>query len=305
MESIALHILGCGSALPTVEHWPTSQALVVRGKVFLIDCGEGCQLMLRKQRVSFSRIVALFVSHLHGDHLFGLPGLLGTLALLGRTGTLKIYGPQGIAEFVDFIQSHFMSYPDAYPIEVYEHSTTESQTDFEDPSLKVSTLPLVHRIPTAGYLFEEKCAALHLDKAATDFYKIPLADYPEILLGAPYALPDGRVIPNSHLTRKGRMPRKYAFCTDTKYNPQLSSLVKGVDLLYHESTYLEVDRERAESHFHSTAAEAAKIAQEAGAKRLLLGHYSSRYSDTSLFLKEAQAIFPNTLASYEGMTLEL
>lgn len=305
MESIALHILGCGSALPTVEHWPTSQALIVRGKVFLVDCGEGCQLMLRKQRISFSRIVALFISHLHGDHLFGLPGLLGTLALLGRTGVLKIYGPEGTAEFVEFVRSRFMDHPDTYPIEVYEHPTDKSQQIFEDASLKVSTLPLVHRIPTAGFLFEEKCATLHLDKAAADFYKIPLADYPDILLGAPYALPDGRVIPNRHLTRKGRMPRRYAFCTDTMYQEELATLIKGVDLLYHESTYLEADKDRAEKHYHSTACDAARIAKVAGAKRLLLGHYSSRYSDNSLFLQEAQTIFANTSLAREGLIVDL
>lgn len=305
MESIALHILGCGSALPTVEHWPTSQALVVRGKVFLVDCGEGCQLMLRKQRISFSRIVALFISHLHGDHLFGLPGLLGTLALLGRTGVLKIYGPEGIAEFVEFVRSRFMNHPDTYPIEVYEHPTDKSHQIFEDASLKVFTLPLVHRIPTAGFLFEEKCAPLHLDKAAADFYKIPLADYPEILLGAPYALPDGRVIPNCHLTRKGRVPRRYAFCTDTMYQEELATLIKGVDLLYHESTYLEADKDRAEKHYHSTACDAARIAKTAGAKHLLLGHYSSRYSDNSLFLQEAQTIFANTSLAREGLIVDL
>lgn len=305
MESLALHILGCGSALPTTEHGPTSQALVIRGKIFLIDCGEGCQLMLRKQHLSFSRIVALFISHLHGDHLFGLPGLLGTLALLGRTGTLKIYGPEGISEFVDFIKSRFMTRENTYQIEVFEHKTAQSCTIFEDASMKVSTLPLIHRIPTAGYLFEEKCASRHLDKDSVTFYNVPIANYSEILAGASYAHPDGRTIPNEQLTKAGRTPRRYAFCSDTMYNAQLPSMIEGVDLLYHESTYLASDKDRAEKHFHSTASDAARIAQKANVKQLLLGHYSSRYDNAKLFLDEARQIFPNTLLSKEGMIINL
>lgn len=305
MESMILHILGCGSALPTVSHGATSQALVVRGKIFLIDCGEGCQLMLRRQRLSFSRIVAIFISHLHGDHIFGLPGLLGSLALLGRTGALHIYGPRGIADFVDFIRKNFLREEESYPIEVHEHDAEEPARIFDDQSMRVSTLPLRHRIPTTGYLFEEKCPPRHLNKAAVDFYGIPIVAYPEILMGMPYRLPDGREIPNRQLTFPGRKPRRYAFCSDTCYHPPLSDLVKGVDLLYHESTYAQTDKDRASRHYHSTSRQAAMIARDAQVKRLLLGHYSSRYHDLAPLLQEAREVFDNCILSNEGMTLEL
>lgn len=304
MEPFTLHILGCGSALPTQAHWPSSQAIVLRGKVYIVDCGEGCQLMLRTQRVNFSRIVAIFISHLHGDHLFGLPGLISTLGLLGRTATLHIYGPRGLKAYIRDTESRFLQ-GNGYDIEVHEHGDKASQLIFEDPSVKVSTLPLLHRIPTTGYLFEEKCAPLHLNKIAANFYGVPLAAYPEILIGMPYTMPDGREIANKHLTRPGRRPRKYAYCSDTAYNPKLPELVHAVDLLYHEATYAEADRLRAKQHWHSTAQDAAKIALAAEAKRLLLGHFSSRYPSPTLLLEEARVLFSETDLAQEGLKIEI
>lgn len=300
-----LHILGCGSALPTLQHLPTSQALVVRGKVFIIDCGEGCQLSLRKQRISFGRIVAIFISHLHGDHTFGLPGLLSTLALTGRNGTLHIYGPEGITDYIAFIKKQFLDERTCYPIEVHEHRAEKKQLVYEDNSLKVHSLPLVHRIATTGYLFEEQCTALHLNKAAVDFYKIPIADYPNILMGMPYLLPDGRTIPNHHLTTLGRKGRSYAFCSDTKYHPPLADMIRGVDLLYHEATYAEAEASFASKYYHSTAKEAARIASSANAGKLLLGHFSSRYKEEAILLDEAREIFANSQLANEGMVITL
>lgn len=305
MESFSLHVLGCGSALPTQEHWPTSQAIELRGKIYLIDCGEGCQLMLRRQHISFSKVVAIFISHLHGDHLFGLPGLLSTLALLGRKGTLYVYGPKGISEYIRFVQKHFLDRSDDYPIEVFEHGNTTSELIFEDNSLYVRTIPLNHRIPTTGYLFEEKCAARHLNRSAVDFFGIPIVAYRDILDGFPFVLPDGQIIDNKKLTFPGREPRRYAFCSDTCYKPNIVSLVKDVTLLYHEATYCEADAHKAEAHFHSTAKQAAMIAQSASVKRLLLGHFSSRYNDLDMLLNEAKEVFPNTLLANEGLIINL
>ena len=304
MEPFTLHILGAGSALPTLRHSPSCQALSIRGKLFIVDCGEGCQLSLRRSRLSIARIQAIFISHMHGDHVFGLPGLLSTLALLGRKGALSVFGPKGIKRYLDDMGRIF--WPDMpYPIEVYEHDAEESSVIYDDRSLRVSTLPLIHRLPTTGYLFEEKCAPRHLDKAAADFYCVPIADYPDILNGAPFTAQDGTIIPNSRLTKPGYTPRRYAYVSDTALNTKLIPLLKGVDLLYHEATYMQRDAARAAETAHSTSEDAATIASEAAVGKLLLGHYSARYDDHAPLLEEARRIFPNSQLTSEGDVIEL
>lgn len=206
METLSVHILGCGSALPTTKHNPSAQALTLRGKVYLVDCGEGTQLQIRRQGLHFGRIHTIFISHLHGDHCFGLPGLLSTLSMLGRTGELHIHGPEGLTEYIDSHRKSFLAECN-YEIITHEHDYRKSEVIHEDPSLCVRSLPLSHRIPTMGFLFEERCAARHLDKPAVDFYQVPRCCYPAILLGESYTAQDGSIIPNNRLTKPGRVPR--------------------------------------------------------------------------------------------------
>ena len=304
METLSVHILGCGSALPTTKHNPSAQALTLRGKVYLVDCGEGTQLQIRRQGLHFGRIHTIFISHLHGDHCFGLPGLLSTLSMLGRTGELHIHGPEGLTEYIDAHRKSFLA-ECSYEIITHEHDYRKSEVIHEDPSLCVRSLPLSHRIPTMGFLFEERCAARHLDKPAVDFYQVPRCCYPACLLGESYTAQDGSIIPNNRLTKPGRIPRRYAYCSDTEYFPNLIEQVRGVDLLYHEATFGEDLRARLATTAHSTAREAATIALKAEVKRLLIGHYSSRYTDVTPLLDEARSVFPNTTAAQEGLIIHL
>lgn len=304
METLSVHILGCGSALPTTKHNPSAQALTLRGKVYLVDCGEGTQLQIRRQGLHFGRIHTIFISHLHGDHCFGLPGLLSTLSMLGRTGELHIHGPEGLTEYIDAHRKSFLA-ECSYEIITHEHDYRKSEVIHEDPSLCVRSLPLSHRIPTMGFLFEERCAARHLDKPAVDFYQVPRCCYPAILLGESYTAQDGSIIPNNRLTKPGRIPRRYAYCSDTEYFPNLIEQVRGVDLLYHEATFGEDLRARLATTAHSTAREAATSALKAEVKRLLIGHYSSRYTDVTPLLDEARSVFPNTTAAQEGLIIHL
>ena len=304
METLSVHILGCGSALPTTKHNPSAQALTLRGKVYLVDCGEGTQLQIRRQGLHFGRIHTIFISHLHGDHCFGLPGLLSTLSMLGRTGELHIHGPEGLTEYIDAHRKSFLA-ECSYEIITHEHDYRKSEVIHEDPSLCVRSLPLSHRIPTMGFLFEERCAARHLDKPAVDFYQVPRCCYPAILLGESYTAQDGSIIPNNRLTKPGRVPRRYAYCSDTEYFPNLIEQVRGVDLLYHEATFGEDLRTRLATTAHSTAREAATIALKAEVKRLLIGHYSSRYTDVTPLLDEARSVFSNTTAAQEGLIIHL
>lgn len=304
METLSVHILGCGSALPTTKHNPSAQALTLRGKVYLVDCGEGTQLQIRRQGLHFGRIHTIFISHLHGDHCFGLPGLLSTLSMLGRTGELHIHGPEGLTEYIDSHRKSFLA-ECSYEIITHEHDYRKSEVIHEDPSLCVRSLPLSHRIPTMGFLFEERCAARHLDKPAVDFYQVSRCCYPAILLGESYTAQDGSIIPNNRLTKPGRVPRRYAYCSDTEYFPNLIEQVRGVDLLYHEATFGEDLRARLATTAHSTAREAATIALKAEVKRLLIGHYSSRYTDVTPLLDEARSVFPNTTAAQEGLIIHL
>lgn len=304
METLSVHILGCGSALPTTKHNPSAQALTLRGKVYLVDCGEGTQLQIRRQGLHFGRIHTIFISHLHGDHCFGLPGLLSTLSMFGRTGELHIHGPEGLTEYINAHRKSFLA-ECSYEIITHEHDYRKSEVIHEDPSLCVRSLPLSHRIPTMGFLFEERCAARHLDKPAVDFYQVPRCCYPAILLGESYTAQDGSIIPNNRLTKPGRIPRRYAYCSDTEYFPNLIEQVRGVDLLYHEATFGEDLRARLATTAHSTAQEAATIALKAEVKRLLIGHYSSRYTDVTPLLDEARSVFPNTTAAQEGLIIHL
>lgn len=304
MSDFKLHILGCGSALPTVRHMPTSQALELRGKLMLIDCGEGTQRQIRKQGLSFEAIRVILITHLHGDHIFGLPGLISTMSMLGRGRGLTIIGPRGTKHTIGSMLN-LLCDSIGFDISIHEYNDRQSQLVFEDRSVQVYSIPLEHRMPTQGYLFKEICTERHIDKASCEFYHVPRSAYPALLRGEDWQSEEGDIVSNTRLTKMGRKPRSYAVCTDTAYIPTLASAITGVDLLYHEATFMSSESLRAEETQHSTASQAATVAQMGQVGQLLIGHYSARYTDITPLLKEAQAIFPNTLASNEGMIVEI
>lgn len=304
MEKFELHILGCGSALPTTRHFPTSQVLNVRDKLFMIDCGEGAQLQFRKSHLKFSRLNHIFISHLHGDHCFGLMGLVSTLNLLGRTSDLHIYSPAGLEDLLRPLLD-FFNHSLTYRILFHEFETASSTLIYEDRSLTVTTIPLKHRIPCCGFLFAEKPSPNHIVRDMVDFYRVPLFELNRIKNGADYVTPEGDVIPNSRLTTPASPPRKYAYCSDTIYLSSLCEQIRGVDLLFHEATFGKDNVARAKETFHTTATEAAMLARDAGVKRLLIGHFSARYEDDQLLLQEASNIFPETILAKEGLGVQI
>lgn len=304
MEPFKVHILGCGSALPTSKHNASSQVVEIREKLFMIDCGEGTQVQLRRSRIRFTKISCVFISHLHGDHCFGLMGLISTFGLLGRTSTLRVYAPRELEEILKAQMQLFCNGLD-FKVEFHAVDTTVSKVIYEDRSLTVTTLPLDHRIACCGFLFREKQGLPHIRRDMLDCYDIPLSQVNNIKNGADWTTVDGEVIPHTLLTTPADSPRSYAYCSDTRYMPQLYRLLEGVDTLYHESTYGNENVERARLYYHSTAAQAAQVARDAKVKKLILGHYSARYNDEKTLLKEAMQIFPNCLLGNEGMTINV
>ena len=304
MEPFKIHILGCGSALPTLRHNPSAQVVELRGKQFMIDCGEGTQTQMRRQRIGFNKVVAIFISHIHGDHCFGLIGMLSSFGLLGRTMPLAIYAPKEFKPVLDMMLKTFC-YDFDYEIQFHAVDTTKQQVIYEDRSLTVESIPLKHRLPTCGFLFREKPTLPHIRRDMIDFYRIPVSQINNIKNGASWTDEEGREIPNERLTMPADKPRSYAYCSDTSYLPALHERIAGVSCLYHESTYTTADADRAEMYFHSTAAQAAQVARDANAGRLLLGHYSSKYDDELQLLKEAQEVFAQSQLTNEGMTIDL
>ena len=294
MEKFELHILGCGSALPTTRHFATSQVVNLRDKLFMIDCGEGAQMQLRKSRLKFSRLNHIFISHLHGDHCFGLMGLISTFGLLGRTAELHIHSPKGLEELLTPMLN-FFCHTLAYKVIFHEFDTRQTSVVYEDRSMTVTTIPLQHRIPCCGFLFAEKARPNHIIRDMVDFYKVPVYELNRIKNGSDYVTPEGEVIANTRLTRPSDPPRKYAYCSDTIFRPEIVKQLSGVDLLFHEATFAESELARAKETYHTTAAQAARIALEAGVRQLVIGHFSARYEDESILLKEASAVFPNTI----------
>lgn len=304
MEAFEIHILGCGSALPTTRHNASSQVIRIGNKQFMIDCGEGTQLQLRRNHIHFSFINHIFISHLHGDHSFGLIGLISTFGLLGRTAPLHIYA-DAMLEKVMKPQLDFYCKDIKYPLFFHSIDASKHSVIYEDNTITVETLPLNHRMPCCGFLFREKPKRRHLIGDVANFYNIPIYQRQSIKDGADYTTPDGTVIPNSKLTREADPSRSYAYCSDTRPCPQICGYLKDVDLLYHEATFAESEKERAKVTHHSTAKEAAEIALTAGVKRLLLGHYSSRYDDEKQLQSEASEIFPVTECANEGMVINI
>ncbi|MDR0745585.1 MAG: ribonuclease Z [Mediterranea sp.] len=304
MERFELHILGCGSALPTTRHFPASQVLNVRDKLFMIDCGEGAQIQLRRSRLKFSRLNHIFISHLHGDHCFGLLGLVSTFGLLGRTADLHIHAPAGIGELFAPMLNFFCNHL-PYKVFFREFEADEPEVIYTDRSLTVTTIPLKHRLPCCGFLFSEKQRPNHIIREMTDFYRVPAYELNRIKNGADYMTPEGEVIPNARLTRRADPTRRYAYCSDTIYLEGVTDQIKGVDLLFHEATFSQEDSSRAKETFHSTAEQAAKIAQAAGVKKLMIGHFSARYEDEAVLLNEASAVFPHTILAKETLCVQV
>ncbi len=298
MQPFNVRILGCGSALPTLRHYASSQIVEVRGKAFMVDCGEGTQIQIRKARVHFNKVIAVFISHLHGDHCFGLIGLISTFGMLGRTAPLHIYAPK---EFEEILKMQMDFFCRGLEYEVFFHSvdTTKADVVYEDKSIIIKSIPLDHRINCCGYMFSEKPTLPHIRRDMIDFYNIPECFRNNIKNGADWVASDGSVVPNSRLTSPSAPPRSYVYCSDTKYMPALYKLIEGVDLLYHEATYANDNADRADLYYHSTACQAATVALKAQAKKLVLGHFSARYEDEKMILEEARSIFPNTYLANE------
>ena len=298
-----LTILGCYAATPRTLTNPTSQVLEIKNHMFLIDCGEGTQVQLRKHKIRFSKINYIFISHLHGDHFFGLPGLISTFRLLGRDAEMHIYGPKGIEQAINLLLKLGNSWTN-YKLVFHELTLKTSEVIFEDNKVSVETIPLDHRVYTNGFLFKEKLAPRTLDIETAANYGIDKCYFQNIKNGKDIVLDDGRTITNDKLTFDPPKPKSYAFCSDTAYKPSIVPQINEVDVLYHEATFLDSQSDLASKTKHSTAKEAASIAKQANVGQFVLGHYSTRYKSIELFRKEASEIFDNVLLADDGKVFD-
>jgi ribonuclease Z len=304
MEPISLYILGCGSAKPTLNHLPSAQILEMRGKYYMIDCGEGVQTTMQHMGLGMLKVGHIFISHNHGDHVFGLPGLISTMALLGRTAQLHIHAPQETAEFLNVVQKIYCEAID-YEILFHPVNTREHYLIYEDRSVEVWSIPMNHRVSCAGFLFREKQPLPHIRREMIDAFDIPVSQINNIKAGASWTTEDGTVIPHERLTIPAAPARSYAYCSDTRYAPEIAKWIEGVDLLYHEATFAQEFLVQARKTMHSTAREAALVAQQAGVKKLIIGHYSARIKDESILLNEAREVFQNTILAKERLKVAI
>jgi ribonuclease Z len=300
---LKLTILGCYAATPRTFTNPTAQVLEIRNRLFLIDCGEGTQVQLRKNKIKFSKINHVLISHLHGDHFFGLIGLLSTFALLNRTNDLHIYGPKGIKEII-CLQLKLSNSWTSYGLIFHELESTESEVIFEDETVIVKTIPLNHRIYTNGFLFKEKLRERKINSVAVQNYEIDKCYYQNIKNGKDIRLDNGLVIANELLSLDPIPPLSYAFCSDTSYSETIIPIINQVDVLYHEATFLESELVLAQKTMHSTAIQAATIALKAHVKQLIVGHYSTRYENISDFKTEAETVFFNVTLADDGKSFD-
>jgi ribonuclease Z len=299
-----LTILGSSSALPTSERYPTAQVLNVLGRFFLIDCGEGTQIQIRRRKIGFSKIKHIFISHLHGDHYYGLIGLISTFNLLGIKNDLHIYAASELKGLIQ-PQLDFLKGDMQFKVIFHPLNFKKPQQIYADKKVEVFSFPLKHSISTCGFLFKEVQKQANIKKEYVTEYKIPIAKIKEIKAGADFITETGETIPNEILTISAPVPRSYTFCTDTVFHKPAASFIQNVDLLYHEATFPEEMKDQAKKTRHSTATDAAKMAQLMNAKQLVIGHFSARYKDVSLFVKEAKTIFENTEAAKEGKTYKI
>lgn len=299
-----LTILGCHSATPRLGANPTAQHLVMRERHFLIDCGEGTQIELKRHNIKAQRIDHILISHLHGDHFFGLLGLLSSFHLLDRGKPLHIYAPDGLRDILRTTFRHSNTWL-SYPLEYHPLRFDEPELIYEDEKLSITSVPLKHSVPACGFVFREKKHPRKLNVEAVHQLQIPVYAYHRIKQGFDWVSDDGHLVSNELLTYDGAQSRSYAFCSDTAFCPAIIPAIQGVDLLYHEATFLQSDALLASKTQHSTAVEAARIAQEAEVKQLLLGHFSARYPDAQLFKEEAKNIFPQVQLARDGQVIEI
>ena len=304
MLPFTLTILGCSSATPTSERNPTSQLLSHGDKLFLIDCGEGTQVSLRRMHIHFQRIKHIFISHLHGDHFYGLIGLISSMHLLGRTKPLHVYGPPMLKEILD-LQLLASQTTLLYQLEFHPTQAEKPEVLFEDEHMTVTSFPMLHRIPTTGFLFREKPYERRIRKDMLALLNIPVHQIPKLRAGQDYIAPDGTVHPNHSITMESPLPRTYAFCSDTAYFEEIIEVVAGASLLYHETTFMNDRIANATDKFHSTTGQAATIALKANVKKLIIGHYSARYNDLQPLLDEARTVFPETDLAVDGCIFEI
>ncbi len=304
MSTFCLQILGTSAALPAYGRNPTAQVLQIAERLFLFDCGEGTQAQMQRYRVRKSKIEAIFITHLHGDHVFGLIGLLTSYSLEGRSQKMDIYGPAGLEEMMN-VQLQYSGGGYSYPVHFHVVDTESAGLLWEDDQVEVYHFPLKHRIPTSGYRINEKRRPRNMIKEKIAEYQIPYLKIPGIKTGNDFETEDGTIIPNAELTTAPPLPRSFAFCTDTLFHEELAPYITGVDLLYHESTYCDDLEDQAAISMHSTATQAARMAHLAKAKKLILGHYSARYKTIECFEEEARAIFPQSITGVEGGTYEV
>ena len=299
-----IKILGCHSATPRSNFHTTSQLVELKNHLFLIDCGEGTQVRLREEKVKFSRIKNIFISHLHGDHFYGLIGLINTFKLLGRNVDLNIYGPKGIKEVI-MLQIKLSNSWTNFKLFFHELNSSKPELIFEDSIVRVNTIPLNHRVYTNGFHFQEKEGFRKINFDKVKKLKIPICDYENLKNGKDFINEENKKIKNIDLTLPPDKSLSYAFCSDTAFYPQIVNQIKNVDLLYHESTFLNEHKELASKTLHSTAEQAAKIASLANVGQLMLGHFSTRYKNKLLFIEEAKSRFENVVLAKEGETYKI
>ena len=299
-----LTILGSSSALPTSERYPSAHVLNAHERLFLIDCGEGTQMQLRKTRIRFAKINHIFISHLHGDHVFGLYGLLSTFSLMGRKNPIHLYAPSG---YDRILRSHLSDFDInlSFEIDFVPLSGKDPIAVLDDKYITVSSFPLKHRVPAFGFLFREKISEKNIIKECIEKYQIPSVRIPAIKKGEDFITPDGAIIKNEDITLPPPKPLSYAYCSDTKYFKRLANFIKDVTVLYHEATFDMTKNDLAEMTGHSTTIDAAKTALDANVRTLIIGHFSSRYKDISFLVEEARTIFPQTYAAIDGKTYEV
>jgi len=297
-------ILGSSSALPTSERYPSAHVLNAHERLFLIDCGEGTQMQLRKTRIRFAKINHIFLSHLHGDHVFGLYGLLSTFSLMGRENPIHLYAPE---KYDNILKSHLRDFDInlSFDIDFIPLSGNEPVKILDDKYLTVTSFPLQHRVPAYGFLFREKISDRNIIKECIDKFHIPPLRIPAIKKGEDFITPDGTIIKNTEITLPPPKPLSYAYCSDTKYFKRLASFVKEVSLLYHEATFDKTKVDLAEITGHSTTLDAARTAMDARVSTLLIGHFSARYKDVLPLVEEARTLFPETYAAIDGQTFEV
>lgn len=302
--TFAVTILGSGAAVPTGDRNPAAHIVTVRNRLILLDCGEGTQLQLRKAGVRMQKISHIFISHLHGDHYFGLIGLINTMHLLGRKQELHLYGIPDLKVIID-LQLNLSQTTLLYPLIFHPIDPSKSLVVLDDEQLTVTTIPLNHRVPTCGFLIREKPLPRKIWKEFVSAVKIPVTSYEKIKNGEDFIDENGTVYQNNSITQNPPEARSYAYCTDTAYHEEIIPIIKNCDLLYHEATFTEERAEDARAKYHSTAREAATIALKSNAKKLVIGHFSARYNDPAELLNEARQVFPETIAAGDGLHIEL